>query len=222
MSSEEPSESYIDRISNGIDIAAENGLFTNKTAEFSNLITNLSIARNHFQANDITKTRFYLSTVVNQFSYVMNSMPLRWRFLHLYAGDIWIYLIGFLSMAFFIYFSNIDLILVSNLDIPPTGAVAALFGIVGGVTRGLWKLWTRVNKMYFRKVWRIYFLSCPFLGGIFGSIMYLLIIGGLLAISDASEINSINEELVVIGFAIVAGYNWEWSVKRLEKIGEMI
>jgi hypothetical protein len=76
--------------------------------------------------------------------------------------------------------------------------------------------------MYFRKIWRIYFLSCPFLGGIFGSIMYLLIIGGLLAISDASEINNINEEFVVIGFAIVAGYNWEWSVKRLEKIGEMV
>ena len=61
------------------------------------------------------------------------------------------------------------------------GINAAAWGAVGGILRGLWFLKDKVGDRRYRKSWWIYFISVPFLGAIFGAIVYFIIVGGLLA-----------------------------------------
>ena len=61
------------------------------------------------------------------------------------------------------------------------------------------------------------FVVGPFLGAIFGAIVYFIIIGGLLSLTDNSDVNLLN--LVIILFS-VAGYNWEWGIMIFREIGE--
>jgi hypothetical protein len=99
-------------------------------------------------------------------------------------------------------------------------------GVIGGILRGVWYLWTNIIDRQYRRTWRIWFLSCPFLGGILGALLYILIVAGLLAISQQStplgDQKNSNQQLVVLGFSALAGYSWEWAVKRIQKIGEMV
>jgi hypothetical protein len=77
----------------------------------------------------------------------------------------------------------------------------------------------------YRNAYNIYFISVPFLGGILGAIIYLLLLGGLFALqggtqSGVSQI-SINP-LTIIPFAALAGYNWEWAINLFNRIGDFL
>jgi hypothetical protein len=244
----------VDRISSWFGIAAENGLFIGYHDKFKEILNLLKTARENLKPNTLSICEDNLIMAVKNFSDVLRLPEHRkWRFYNFYAADIWIYLVLFLAAIFFGYYYDINTMLVEKLDIPSTAINAAIWGAIGGILRGIWHLWIHLNDRTFRRSWRIWFFSCPFLGGIFGSLLYLLIVGGLLVLSqDSTPLTSpagnqttsttvntsnldtnqtgnavgnggnISSQLVVIAFSALAGYNWEWAVKRLEKIGEMV
>jgi hypothetical protein len=73
------------------------------------------------------------------------------------------------------------------------GINAAAWGAVGGILRGLWFLKDKVGDRRYRKAWWIYFISVPFLGAIFGALVYFIIVGGLLAFDpNALEASSVD------------------------------
>jgi len=57
---------------------------------------------------------------------------------------------------------------------------ATTWGAIGGILRGLWYLNSKVNNRTYRGAFSIYFLSVPFLGAIFDSFIYTIILGILL------------------------------------------
>ena len=71
----------------------------------------------------------------------------------------------------------------------------------------------------YTNAWTLYFVVGPFLGAIFGAIVYFIIIGGLLSLTDNSDVNLLNP-LVIIPFSLLAGYNWEWGIMIFKRIGE--
>jgi len=60
-------------------------------------------------------------------------------------------------------------------------------GDLGGcrwnIARGLWFLKDKVSDRRYRTSFKIYFISVPFLGALFGAIMYFLIVAGLFIIA---------------------------------------
>jgi hypothetical protein len=60
---------------------------------------------------------------------------------------------------------------------------AATWGCVGGILRGLWYLKDKVSDRKYRNSFRIYFISVPFLGALFGAILYFLVVAGLFIIA---------------------------------------
>lgn len=66
----------------------------------------------------------------------------------------------------------------------------------------------------------IRFFSAPFIGGIFGDIIYLVIAAGLVVLSK--DVAAGPRELVVLAAAAFAGYNWEWALKRFEGAGSKL
>jgi hypothetical protein len=132
---------------------------------------------------------------------------------------------------------------------------AASWGAVGGILRGLWFLKEKVSERKYNNSFRIYFLCVPFLGGLFGAIMYFLLLAGVLIVgaelptshqteqiqattvsNQSSHNNTSNSTLgnqpavgptattvsswTIVLFAVLAGFNWEWALILLKRIGD--
>ena len=54
--------------------------------------------------------------------------------------------------------------------------------------RGLWYLKDKVSDRKYRNSFRIYFISVPFLGGLFGAIIYFLVVAGLFIIAPTQAV----------------------------------
>ena len=77
---------------------------------------------------------------------------------------------------------------VLKLDVQAAALHAATWGCVGGILRGLWYLKDKVSDRKYRNSFRIYFISVPFLGGLFGAIIYFLVVAGLFIIAPTQAV----------------------------------
>jgi hypothetical protein len=92
---------------------------------------------------------------------------------------------------------------------------------VGAILRGLWFLKDKVSDRRYRNSFRIYLISTPFLGGLFGALFYFLIAAGLFIIAPTQAPSAENvSTLAIIPLAALAGFNWEWAIMILKRIGE--
>jgi hypothetical protein len=96
-----------------------------------------------------------------------------------------------------------------SISLPQNAVYAILWGVVGGVLRGLYTLWEKVSSRRYRTAWRVWVISIPFISGILGGISYFLIIAGLLVLSQTSTpANTSTATFAIIIAAAYAGYNW--------------
>jgi hypothetical protein len=94
----------------------------------------------------------------------------------------------------------------------------------------------KVDERGFRKAWNIYFISIPFLGGILGGVVYLIIFARYFILTGPSNptstatttikstsnavTNSSISAITIIPFSALAGYNWEWAIGVFNQVGE--
>ena len=186
-------------------------------------------------------------------------MSRMWRFSNIYAGHIWLYLIGFLAAVLTFYWIQLDSnVLDLHVRIQEAALHAATWGAIGGILRGLWFLKDKVSDRKYRNSFRIYFLSVPFLGGLFGAILYFVLISGLFILAPTQTTTILNQNgtideavnqsnastastgtvnqaanqsnpsnttgsvstVAIIPLAILAGFNWEWIITILKRIGD--
>jgi hypothetical protein len=214
----------IDRIDNMANVATDNGLFSKqKTVLYDDIQKYLYAARKNLENNQYPECETNTSVALHNYSRALYSTSRLWRFSNVYGGPVWIYLILFLSavLAFYIYF--IDAYLVHTTHITQAAVHAATWGIIGSILRGMWYLKDSVDDRQYRIAWRIYFISVPFLGGIFGGIIYLIIVAGLLSFNGMLvNPNTPNNPLVIIPIAAFAGFNWEWALAIFKRIGDLL
>ena len=141
-----------------------------------------------------------------------------------------------LAAVFTVFFYG-RVTLTTNLGIDQAALNAAAWGVIAAVLRALWFLRGTVDERRYRKSSNLYFISIPFIGGILGSVVYLIILGGLLAISTTTitttnttttaaanpkTITATPNPLAIIPFAALAGYNWEWAINIFNRIGDLV
>jgi hypothetical protein len=239
----------IDQIDLSVNTAAENGLFEeakkrDKTLEkiFDDILNKLNEAKENLSKEKYpyAKIEKNISEATEYYSRALYAPSRTWRFVNMYGIYVWFYLIGILAAVFFVFFYGSGP-LTKGLHIDQAALNAAGWGVIAAVVRALWFLRGTVDENRYRKSWNLYFMSIPFIGGILGSIVYLIIIGGLLAVSTTTitttnitttnttaaaaapkTITATPNPLAIIPFAILAGYNWEWAINILNRIGELV
>ena len=113
-------------------------------------------------------------------------------------------------------------------------------------SEGIWYLKDKVSDRKYRNSFQIYFLSVPFLGALFGALVYLIFLAGTIIIlpSQAGSLfdqmpgnNMANEtstpettsstgtvnaqsQIGIIFFSALGGFNWEWTVMIFKRIGD--
>jgi hypothetical protein len=251
---------------NRIDICTnslvDNGLFDNQKRAFEKKHTDpdkvfediqkyLKEARTKLYDDDLSESEYFTSKALRSYDQALYAPSRLWRFSNVYGGAVWIYLIGFLAAVLAFYFYLLDAYF---LNLNPPGVLiqeaalhATTWGTVGAILRGIWYLKDKVSDRKYRNSLRIYFLSAPFLGGLFGAILYFMIVAGLFIIAPAQApailLNQTSSEpnatqtgsmtqtdttastgnvssVAIIPLAALAGFNWEWAIIIFKRIGD--
>jgi hypothetical protein len=101
-----------------------------------------------------------------------------------------------------------------KVALPQNGVYATLWGVVGGVLKGFLWLGKDVWQRKFRNVWRFWAYSVPIISGILGAIVFFLIAGGLLLLSqDTTQANTSKGTIAIIIAAGFSGYNWDRALE---------
>jgi hypothetical protein len=176
----------INSIDNRTNAVADNGLFDRKGTQdsFEDIQSNLRSAREKLYAGDLVNSEYYTSLALRLYDKALYSASRIWRFSNVYAGPMWIYMVGFLVAVLAFYWYQLDMnVLKLHVTVQEAALHAATWGCVGGILRGLWYLKDKVSDRKYRNSFRIYFISVPFLGGLFGAILYFLVVAGLFIIA---------------------------------------
>ncbi len=171
---------------------ADNGLFLynqNNENLYGEIVEELKEARISHERNDYPEAQKQLSLALQKYSKAVHSTSWKWRFVNLNGGYLFIYFISLLVVigSFYAFLGIKGFELVDQMAQPPFGGVsesaihAVTWGMIGGTLRGMWYLKDKVGDRKFRNSWNLYFISVPFIGALFGAIIYLIIVAGLLA-----------------------------------------
>lgn len=257
----------INRIDNWTNAASDNGLFDNIQSgdeRFEEIQSNLKNARDCLYSDSLSDTERYTSLALRAYDKSLYSSSTKWRFSNIYAGTMWMYLIGFLISSFVFYWMQLDgTVLKLPSHIEATALYATTWGAIGGILRGLWYLKDKVSDRKYRNSFQIYFLSVPFLGALFGALVYLLFVAGLFilipgqvqnvlqnqmttpvvnkttgaaatitagpttgtggSVNKTNQSNAPNQGISTVGiifFSALGGFNWEWAVTIIKRIGD--
>jgi hypothetical protein len=161
---------------------------------YQQILKHLKEARKHLADSKLPENErlgdaeYSLSLAREAYSKALYSAPLSWRFFNEYAGHIWIWLVGLLTVVFFIFYYQDIFDLQNKLKVGDAAISAVAWGVIGAVLRAMWFLKEKVDERIYRKSWNVFFISVPFLGGMLGAIVYLILFAGLSVL--ANDINN--------------------------------
>lgn len=217
--------SELDKLQVMVDSADENGLFNDKPDVYKNFIERIIAALECLSKNEpetlearTLEARKTWSFVTSEFNKQVNeSKKFGWRFKYVYGGPALVYFIAFLSailVLWFFFWTSL-----SDYDILWVPVSAFLWGAVGGILWGFWRLWQHACSRELRKAWYSWYIALPLMGAILGALTYLMLLAGLLAITGDVQIQSPFLPMLLSG---LAGFSAQWAVDQLVHLTKMI
>jgi hypothetical protein len=102
-------------------------------------------------------------------------------------------------------------------DIVGNSAKAAWFGALGGVTIGMYGLYTHISTKDFDRSFKLWYLCKPVMGAIFGWFVYLVYyVGVISAQGTAGKAEIANPELAFL-IAFLAGFSERFTIKTIDR-----
>ncbi|MGC1930832.1 MAG: hypothetical protein WA667_17820 [Candidatus Nitrosopolaris sp.] len=238
-------EVILGKVDEVITAASENGLFDGEEAAttaranrlfgdpatnaqfyqdpFLTLETTLEDVRNNLNGQNFNYANCHLKlgTLWKNLSTIENKRKWQWRLKNVYAANVWAYLAGFLLIVVIFYLFQGGKTISKIIGINETAIGACAWGIVGGILRGFWWLWYNINRRSYRRRWQTWFISTPLLGGIFGAIVYFLIVSGTVIVTG-QKANTINNQEAILFLAAFAGFNWDWITSLWKSLADSV
>lgn len=213
----------IDETEGNLRVAINNGLFNENGVKsitwLKDIQALLNKARFLLKDNHVEVAENLQSTALAVINDAISKSSSKWKFVNLHAMPIWLYLCGTLVIIFLFFYFQINVSIESKLKIGSTFTYTITWGIIGSILRAFWKLKSSVGGLKHRKSFVNYYLSAPMIGGILGGIIYLIILGGLVSVSNIQQpVNGIP----IMVFAALAGFNWEWAVRLFERVEKLL
>ena len=95
---------------------------------------------------------------------------------------------------------------------------AAWFGALGGVTIGIYGLYTHISAKNFDATFRLWYLCKPIMGAIFGWFVFLVYyVGVVSAQSNGSTNVGINNPELAFLIAFLAGFSERFTIKTIDR-----
>jgi len=135
--------------------------------------------------------------------------PLAWKLLWIEAG----YLVAILALGYFVK-RYPDYWLWEGMV--GLYAHAAWFGSVGGVTIGIYGLYTHISAKDFDPTFRLWYICKPVMGAIFGWFVVVAFYVGLVS-AQGSTVH-VNVPQVTYAIAFLAGFSERFTIKTIDRL----
>lgn len=134
--------------------------------------------------------------------------PLAWKLLWLEAGYLLVILVlGYLAVRYPNYWLWSGLI--------GLNAKAAWFGTIGGVTIGIYGIYSHIAMKDFDANFYLWYICKPIVGAIFGWFVVLVYYVGLVASQGQGQINN---PQVTYAIAFLAGFSERFTIKTIDRL----
>lgn len=100
-------------------------------------------------------------------------------------------------------------------------AGTAWFGALGGVTIGLFGLYTHIQARDFDSKFKLWYISKPIMGAIFGWLMFIVFYVGLLTVQGRPDQTQTNPLLLYV-IAFLAGFSERFTIKIVDRIMQVL
>ena len=94
------------------------------------------------------------------------------------------------------------------------------YGVLGGVLRGMYWLYQKVQRGEFRVQFVWPYLACPWTGGHIGVLAFAVFASGAAILGNMSASGTDVEGPNTLGLALVAmlaGFSWKWTIDLLDR-----
>jgi hypothetical protein len=135
--------------------------------------------------------------------------PLAWKLLALEAA----YLAAILGLGYLVK-RYPDFWLWSGLV--GLGAKCAWFGAVGGVTIGIYGIYSHISAKDFDATYRLWYICKPVMGAIFGWFVFLVYYVGVISAQAGSRTGISSPELSYL-IAFLAGFSERFTIKTIDR-----
>ena len=197
--------------------ADENGLFKGKNDKFTEITNTIITALEEIAKKQEKQAYEKLCIAYNKFNGAINSAPRWWRFSYCFGGPIVLYFVAIALSIFLAWLLFPEEILNSKILGVPSWAF--MWGSMGGILQGLWRLWQYVSSRNLRKHWFLWFLLLPFLGAILGALIYLIYFAGFIVSTGATQLTS---EFFAMLLSALGGFSAWWAIDMLNTLTEII
>jgi len=102
-------------------------------------------------------------------------------------------------------------------DLVGNNAKAAWFGALGGVTIGIYGLYTHISGKDFDRSFRLWYLCKPIMGAIFGWFVYLVYYVGVISAQGTSSDGKIDKPQLAFLIAFLAGFSERFTIKTIDR-----
>lgn len=134
-----------------------------------------------------------------------------WRLVHWHQIPLFLYHLLALALLLNIGSGALDKVSTELWGVPT--AVLSL-GALGAILRGLYYLHRQVARRIFRATFFLSQLCAPWIGALFGLIVFLLLKIGVKLLEDGNRVN-VNASFLPLAMAFLAGFSWDWVLTRM-------
>lgn len=150
-----------------------------------------------------------VSAAIERAEASVRAEPLAWKLLWIEVSYLTVILaLGYFVMRYPNYWLWSGLVGLS--------AKAAWFGAIGGVTIGLYGIYTHISAKDFDANFRLWYLCKPVMGAIFGWFVVLIYYVGLVSTQGASP--QVNSPQVPYAIAFLAGFSERFTTKTIDRL----
>lgn len=200
-----------------LNCADENGLFTDKNKIYESIVNDICNSRELLKNDKRAEALEKFFSAYHTFNETINSSSFWWRFKFSYGGHIILYFIAVLVFIFLAWGLHSNFIVDYKILWVPGWAF--LWGILGAILQGFWRLWKHVSDRVLRKNWCIWFFLLPIIGAILGALVYLIYFAGFIISTGVTQVTSNSFGMLL---SALAGFSSWWAVKLLNTLTEMI
>ena len=193
---------------------AESGLFLGDDAGVpKKLLASVADARAKC-TDDVIEARRMLGDAYIDLQNLVAQKGAGWRFYNVSGGVVYIYYTALL--AIFLETTIFYEFVISTAHVGVIPLEAGIYGMLGGILRGLWWLHKKVEAKSFRRQFLMPFIAGPWLALLLGMFAWALVKAGLLVTGDGA----VNPEDAAgtIALIILAGFSWEWVMAKLDPL----
>jgi hypothetical protein len=197
---------YLDGLADRVQKLAQSG------GCYADLESQLAIARSQLangKLEDARATLDKVSAALCRAEASAKAEPMAWRLLGIEVG----YLIVILALGYLVK-RYPDYWLWEGLV--GLYARAAWFGSVGGVTSGIYGLYTHISAKDFDPTFRLWYICKPVMGAIFGWFVVVAFYVGLVS-AEGSTVK-VNVPQVTYAIAFLAGFSERFTIKTIDRL----